>query len=72
MIAMIEPLPQEEWIIHVFDSYMAVAAHTSGGGLYWTKIELDDFPYKTDIGINELPKIIADIVNRKRKVTKYG
>lgn len=47
-------LPTSEWQVRFYPDFVAIAAHTNCGGLYWTKYKMSDFPQET-IGLDDLP-----------------
>ena len=57
-------LPVEEWRVRFYSDFIAVAAHINGGGLYWTKYRLSDFP-QNFIGLDDLKAAIVDVVDAR-------
>lgn len=60
----IEMLPVEDWCVQFYPDFVAVAAHQNGGGLYWTKYRLSDFP-KNLVSLDNLKSVFIDIVDAR-------
>jgi hypothetical protein len=57
-------LPVEEWWVRFYPDFIAVAAHLNGGGLYWTKYRLSDFPQDL-IGLEDLKRLFVNVVDAR-------
>jgi len=57
-------LPVEEWQVRFYPDFIAVAAHLNGGGLYWTKYRLSDFPQNL-ISLDDLKRIFVNAVDAR-------
>jgi hypothetical protein len=60
----LEKLPVKEWKVQFYHDFIGVAAHLHGGGLYWTKYRLLDFPQDC-IALNELKSVIVNVVDAR-------
>lgn len=61
------PLPVEQWLVGFEGGCIVVAAHVNGpdpGCLFWTRIELSDFP-QDDIGLGDLKGAFIEAVDAR-------
>jgi hypothetical protein len=64
-----ERLPVKDWVIGFSQDSILIAAHLNGGGLYWTKYRLSDFP-KYDIAIDDIKSFLVEIVTANEEMNQ--
>lgn len=60
----LERLPVEAWRVQFYRDFIGVAAHLHGGGLYWTKYHLSDFPQDC-FALENLKSVLVNVVNAR-------